>query len=73
MKHSEVRREWIERILINPVTTEIQADGRVSFRGIITFGGRALRVIEEVSEDVTLDFDPDGKVIGSPSTLLQET
>ena len=45
-KHSEVRREWIERVLANPVKYEMQTNNRVSYWGKIEEAeGRFLRVI----------------------------
>lgn len=42
----EIKREWCERVVQNPVVTEVQADGRIRSWGFIEeFGGRALRVI----------------------------
>lgn len=46
IKHPEVRREWCERVLAEPLATEVQADGRVFFWGFVPeFGNRALRVV----------------------------
>ncbi len=48
VKHPEVELEWIERVLVNPVKTEVQPNGRISYIGnIAEFGGRTLRVITE--------------------------
>lgn len=48
VNHSEVELEWIERVLANPVKTEVQENGRISYLGNIPeFGGRALRVVTE--------------------------
>jgi hypothetical protein len=45
-KHPEVQREWIERVLANPLKTEVQSNGRVSYwANIPEMEGRALRVI----------------------------
>ncbi len=46
--HPEFELEWVERVLANPVKTEVQANGRISYLGNIPeFGGRALRVVTE--------------------------
>jgi len=45
-KHSEVQREWIERVLANPIKQQVQPNGRISYWGNISeVEGRALRVI----------------------------
>ncbi|MGA7954800.1 MAG: hypothetical protein WCA07_14900 [Gloeobacterales cyanobacterium] len=45
-KHPEVQREWIERVLANPVKREIQSNNRISSWGNIEEAeGRVLRVI----------------------------
>jgi hypothetical protein len=45
-KHSEIQREWIERVLANPVKQEVQTNNRVSYWGKIEEAeGRVLRVI----------------------------
>ncbi len=45
-KHPEVQREWIERVLANPIKREVQPNGRISSWGNISEAdGRALRVI----------------------------
>lgn len=45
-KHPEVKREWIEAVLANPVKTEKQPNHRISYwRNVETAGGRVLRVI----------------------------
>jgi len=48
VNHPQVELEWIEQVLANPVKTEVQVNGRISYLGNIPeFGGRALRVITE--------------------------
>ena len=45
-KHPEVQREWIERVLANPVKTEQQENRRISYwRNIVEANNRVLRVI----------------------------
>ncbi|NJO75562.1 MAG: hypothetical protein HC833_18405 [Leptolyngbyaceae cyanobacterium RM1_406_9] len=45
-KHSEVRREWIERVLANPIKREVQSNNRIAYWGNIEEAeGRVLRVI----------------------------
>lgn len=45
-KHPEVRREWIEQVLANPVKQEMQPNNRISYWGNIEAAeGRVLRVI----------------------------
>ena len=45
-KRPYLRREWCEQILADPVTREVQADGRIrSWRFVSESGGRALRVV----------------------------
>jgi hypothetical protein len=45
-KHPEVRQEWIEYVLANPVKQEVQPNHRISYWGNIEAAeGRSLRVI----------------------------
>ncbi|MBF2035600.1 MAG: hypothetical protein IGR92_08970 [Leptolyngbyaceae cyanobacterium T60_A2020_046] len=45
-KHPEVRLEWIQRVLANPVKQTTQEDGRIVYWGnIAEKEGRALRVV----------------------------
>lgn len=45
-KHPEVQREWIERVLADPVKKEVQPNNRISYwRNIEEAEGRVLRVI----------------------------
>jgi len=45
-KRAYIQIEWCERILVRPLATEIQPDGRIRFWGIVPeFGGRVLRVV----------------------------
>ena len=44
-KHPEVRREWIENVLVNPVKQEVQPNNRISYWGNIEEAeDRVLRV-----------------------------
>lgn len=53
-KRPYIKPEWCERILANPLQTEVQLDGRIRFWGRVPeFGNRVFRV-------VTLD---DGKTV----------
>lgn len=46
VNHSEVRREWCEDVLRNPIKAEVQLNGRISFwANIPEANGRALRII----------------------------
>jgi hypothetical protein len=45
-KHPEVQRNWIERVLDNPIKRELQTNNRISYWGNIEEAeGRVLRVI----------------------------
>ncbi|WP_413160996.1 hypothetical protein ACL6C3_21025 [Capilliphycus salinus ALCB114379] len=45
-KHPEVQREWIGRVLADPVKKEVQTNNRISYWGNIEEAeGRVLRVI----------------------------
>jgi predicted nucleotidyltransferase len=45
-KHPEIQKEWIERVLANPVKREVQPNDRISYWGNIEEAeGRVLRVI----------------------------
>lgn len=42
----EIRREWCERVVAAPIKTMDQANGRISFWGVVPdYGDRVLRVI----------------------------
>lgn len=46
VERPEIKREWCERVLHNPLRVELQPNGRYSFWGLVPeFGGRALRLI----------------------------
>ncbi|PSR15639.1 hypothetical protein C8255_22040 [filamentous cyanobacterium CCP3] len=46
LKHPEVKLEWVERVLANPIKQVVQADGRRVYWGNIPEkDGRALRVV----------------------------
>lgn len=45
-KHPEIQREWIERVLADPVKQEVQPNNRISYWGNIEEAeGRVLRVV----------------------------
>lgn len=45
-KRPQLQREWCERVIANPVATEVQPDSRIRFWGIVPeMGGRVLKVI----------------------------
>jgi len=45
-KRPQLQREWCERVIANPIATEVQPDRRIRFWGIVPeMGGRVLRVI----------------------------
>lgn len=45
-KRPYIQKEWCQRVLKNPLKSEIQADGRIRFWGVIAeFDGRVLRVV----------------------------
>lgn len=46
LKHPDVRLEWVEQVLKNPIKRETQPDGRIVYWGNIPeYDGRALRVV----------------------------
>ena len=45
-KRPQIQREWCERVVANPMATEVQSDGRIRFWGIVPeMDGRVLRVV----------------------------
>ena len=45
-RRPEVRREWCQRVLANPIVTEVEPNGRIRHWGIIPeYGNQALRVV----------------------------
>lgn len=45
-KRPQLQREWCQRVVVNPIATEVQSDGRIRFWGIVPeMGGRVLRVV----------------------------
>lgn len=55
-----IQLAWIERVLANPVKTEVQANGRISRWAVIPeFGGRVLRVITEPDRETVHNAYPD--------------
>jgi hypothetical protein len=46
LERPEIQREWCARVVTNPLTTTIQANGRISHWAVIAeYGDRVLRVI----------------------------
>ena len=60
-KHPEVREEWVERVLANPLHTEIQLDGRIRYWGFIVEEDKWLRVIVDQGRLLNRFFD-EGKM-----------
>ena len=56
-KHPEIKDEWVERTLANPLRTEMQPDGRIRYYGFIAEEGRWLRVVTEDGKLHTRFFD----------------
>ncbi len=55
-----LRREWCERVLQNPLATEVQPNGLIRFWGISPeFGGRALRVVTLEDRGTIVNAFPD--------------
>ena len=52
-RRPDLKTEWIEHVLSNPVRTQVQANGRVRRWGFIAETGKYLRVITE----------PDGETV----------
>lgn len=45
-KRPQIQREWCQRVVVNPIATEVQPDARIRFWGIVPeMGGRVLRVV----------------------------
>lgn len=46
LKHPEVRKDWIETVLANPIKTQLQDNRRISYWGNIPqMQGRVLKVV----------------------------
>jgi hypothetical protein len=59
-KRPYIQLEWCERVLANPLATEIQPDGRMRFWGILPeLGGRALRVVTLADGETVHNAFPD--------------
>ena len=56
-KHPEIKDEWVERVLANPLRTERQPDGRIRYYGFITEEGKWLRVVVENGKLLNRFFD----------------
>lgn len=55
-----LEREWCERVVRNPLATEVQSNGMVRFWGIIPeFDGRAIRVITLEDRETLFNAFPD--------------
>ncbi len=48
-----LRREWIEQVLMHPIHTDVQPNGRIRHWGYISEAGKFLRVVTE----------PDGETV----------
>jgi len=48
-----LKQEWIERVLDNPIRTEVQSNGRIRYWGFIAEANKYLRVVTE----------PDGETV----------
>ena len=45
-KRPYIRREWCEQVVMNPIRSEVQPDGRIRHWGVVEgLGGRELRVV----------------------------
>ena len=56
-KHSEIRDEWVERVLDNPYHTEVQPNGRIRYYGYIDEAEKWLRVIVDDGKLLNRFFD----------------
>lgn len=52
-RRSNIKLEWIEHVLSNPIRTEVQANGRIRHWAFIPEVGKYLRVVTE----------PDGETV----------
>jgi hypothetical protein len=58
-KRPYIQREWCEKVLGQPVATEIQPDGRIRHWGFIAELGRYLRVVTLEDGETVLNAFPD--------------
>jgi len=59
-KRPYIRREWCERIVAEPITREVQPDGRIRHWGeVAELGGRVLRVVTLEDGETILNAFPD--------------
>lgn len=71
-KRPYLRREWCERVLAQPLTREVQSDGRIRFWAIIPeLGGRALRVVTLADGETVHNAFPDRNFV-KPEDRLSE-
>ena len=56
-KHPEIKDEWVERVLANPLHEEMQPDGRIRYYGFIDEEGKWLRVVVENGKLLNRFFD----------------
>lgn len=59
-KRPYIKREWCERILVNPLQKEEQPDGRIRFWGVVKeLGNRVLRVVTLADGETVHNAFPD--------------
>ncbi|MDA0733540.1 MAG: hypothetical protein O2909_04930 [Chloroflexi bacterium] len=51
--------QWIEAILVNPIKTEVQSDGRVRYWGYVEGIGKYVRVVTEPDGETVHNAFPD--------------
>ena len=56
-KHPEVREEWVERVIANPLHTETQPNGRIRYWGFIVEEDKWLRVVVDEGKLLNRFFD----------------
>lgn len=72
-KRPYIRREWCERILLNPLKREEQPDGRIRFWGrIAEFGNRVLRVVTLADGETVHNAFPDRNFVPSAKSKKED-
>ena len=71
-KRPYLRREWCQRVVANPLRTEIQLDGRIRFWGRVPEFGRVLRVVTLADGETIHNAFPDRNFVMSDESSQED-
>jgi hypothetical protein len=71
-KRPYLRREWCQRVVANPLRTEIQLDGRIRFWGRVPEFGRVLRVVTLADGETIHNAFPDRNFVKSDESSQED-